>query len=345
MLRKLISTLLVVAIASSVWVSTVAADQVQGPLSSGCAALNALVPPPQTNPYYNVIEVYGLEFFPGETIHISTTVEAEASTTPVPPGSPPPPVVNVYVGVTNDSYGLLATNEQNLPGGQQYTVSIDYVVVAGDGADGGFVESSLFSSGSAYSVLSVDFSCMPANTPPVANGDSYSTPEDATLNVAAPGVLGNDSDAESDLLTAVLVSGPSNGSLTLNADGSFSYTPAANFSGSDSFTYLANDGQADSNVATVSLTVVSATDQITQLKADVQALVDGGALSAGDANKLFHDLDQAQKHLDKGQTQPTLNMLDKFIKDVDKLIDKGDLSAANAQPLIDAANAIINSLN
>jgi VCBS repeat-containing protein len=51
-----------------------------------------------------------------------------------------------------------------------------------------------------------------------------------------------------------LVSGPAHGTLTLNANGSFTYTPAANYNGPDSFTYKANDGQADSNVATVSIT-------------------------------------------------------------------------------------------
>ena len=62
------------------------------------------------------------------------------------------------------------------------------------------------------------------------------------LTVPAPGVLGNDSDPDGDPLTAVLVTGPSHGSLTLNANGSFSYTPAADFAGSDSFTYRASDG-------------------------------------------------------------------------------------------------------
>ena len=69
------------------------------------------------------------------------------------------------------------------------------------------------------------------------------------------GVLANDSDPQTLSLTAILVSGPSNGSLTLNANGSFSYTPNANYFGTDSFTYQANDGLANSNVATVSLTV------------------------------------------------------------------------------------------
>ena len=56
-------------------------------------------------------------------------------------------------------------------------------------------------------------------------------------------------------MTSILVSNPSHGTLTLNSNGSFLYTPAANYFGPDSFTYKANDGQANSGVATVSLTV------------------------------------------------------------------------------------------
>src|SRR5262249_57309818 len=55
----------------------------------------------------------------------------------------------------------------------------------------------------------------------------------------------------------MLVAGTAHGALTLNADGSFTYTPAANYIGSDSFTYKANDGTADSNVATADITVTS----------------------------------------------------------------------------------------
>jgi VCBS repeat-containing protein len=61
-------------------------------------------------------------------------------------------------------------------------------------------------------------------------------------------------------LSAVLVSGPTNGSLTLNSDGSCSYVPAANYNGSDSFTYMANDGQAHSGIATVSITITGVND-------------------------------------------------------------------------------------
>ena len=63
--------------------------------------------------------------------------------------------------------------------------------------------------------------------------------------MAAAGVLGNDADPDGDPLTAVLVSGPSHGTLTLNANGSFTYTPNANFNGTDSFTYRASDGTLD----------------------------------------------------------------------------------------------------
>jgi N-acetylneuraminic acid mutarotase len=90
------------------------------------------------------------------------------------------------------------------------------------------------------------------NNAPVAVDDAYSTDEDTTLNIAAPGVLGNDIG---DPLTAVLVSDVSHGTLTLNGNGSFTYTPNAGVIGSDSFTYKANDGQAHSNVATVSIAV------------------------------------------------------------------------------------------
>jgi VCBS repeat-containing protein len=98
------------------------------------------------------------------------------------------------------------------------------------------------------------------NSAPVANADSYSVAEDAVLTVPAPGVLANDTDANNDTLTATLVNGPSHGMLTLNPDGSFSYTPAANHNGSDSFTYKANDGTADSGVASVSINITLVND-------------------------------------------------------------------------------------
>ena len=89
-----------------------------------------------------------------------------------------------------------------------------------------------------------------ANTPPVAVCDTYSTPEGTTLTVpAAPnGLLANDADADGDSLTAARVDPPLRGSVTVNGDGSFQYTPIAGFRGIDQFTYKVNDSQFDSNV-------------------------------------------------------------------------------------------------
>ena len=96
------------------------------------------------------------------------------------------------------------------------------------------------------------------NDPPVAVADSYTTPRDTILNVTpAAGVLSNDYDVDpGDTLSAVVVSGPITGSLTLNLDGSFVYTPATGFIGADDFTYRALDSlSTPSNVVTATITV------------------------------------------------------------------------------------------
>ena len=115
-------------------------------------------------------------------------------------------------------------------------------------------------SNATSNVATVSITVTPVNDSPVAADDSYSTNEDTALTVPQPGVLGNDTDADGNTHTAVLVASPTNGMVTLNANGSFVYTPAANHSGSDSFTYKVNDGTADSNVATVTITVTPVND-------------------------------------------------------------------------------------
>ena len=131
----------------------------------------------------------------------------------------------------------------------------------------------------------------PPNQAPVASDDAYSTAEDTVLSVAAPGVLANDSDPDGDALAATLVAGPTHGALTLNADGSFSYTPAANYNGPDSFSYKASDGSLDSNTATVNLTVNAVND------APTVTVGAGGACGANDRsgtiNLTVADVDNA----------------------------------------------------
>jgi hypothetical protein len=97
------------------------------------------------------------------------------------------------------------------------------------------------------------------NSPPSAQNDEYNTQQDTPLTVAAPGVLGNDNDPNGDPMTAVPGTGPAHAaSFTLNPNGSFSYMPASGFSGQDSFTYRASDGQVLSNLATVTIGVAAA---------------------------------------------------------------------------------------
>jgi VCBS repeat-containing protein len=98
------------------------------------------------------------------------------------------------------------------------------------------------------------------NDAPTAGEDAYSTDEDTALTIAAPGVLSNDTDPEGDAMSAILGTGPANGTVTLNADGSFAYTPNANFNGSDSFTYKTSDGTAESAETTASITVNAVND-------------------------------------------------------------------------------------
>jgi hypothetical protein len=80
------------------------------------------------------------------------------------------------------------------------------------------------------------------------------------LTVAAPGVLANDASTGVGAMTAALVSGVSNGTLSLGANGSVSYTPNFGFAGTDSFTYRAQDGAGPGNVATVTITVAPPTN-------------------------------------------------------------------------------------
>jgi hypothetical protein len=87
---------------------------------------------------------------------------------------------------------------------------------------------------------------------PVANTDSYSTGYETALNVAAPGVLGNDSGTG---LTVQTWGSASHGTVSGNSDGSFTYTPNAGYAGSDSFTYTATDPFSQTASATINITV------------------------------------------------------------------------------------------
>jgi len=93
------------------------------------------------------------------------------------------------------------------------------------------------------------------NTAPTTVADAYTMNEYGLLSVDAPGVLGNDLDAENNVLRTILVSPSSNGSLNLNIDGSFTYAPTPGYIGEDSFVYRVTDGILDGADVTVTITV------------------------------------------------------------------------------------------
>ena len=100
----------------------------------------------------------------------------------------------------------------------------------------------------------------PVDDPPVTQPDSYTIAEDSPLSVAGNGVLGNDSDPEGAALTAELVRNVPSGVLQLNSNGSFAFTPPANFSGTTTFTYRASDGTTQSAATTVTIEVTAVND-------------------------------------------------------------------------------------
>src|SRR5207248_2603676 len=108
------------------------------------------------------------------------------------------------------------------------------------------------------------------NDPPVATNDSYSTTRNTTLSVnAAAGVLANDTDADADVLTVSSFDASSvhGGTVVVNTNGGFTYTPPTGYSGADSFTYSASDGTATAS-ATVAITINAAPNSPPRAVAD-----------------------------------------------------------------------------
>ena len=132
------------------------------------------------------------------------------------------------------------------------------------------------------------------NTPPVATGDIYSATAGLTLSAnAANGLLANDSDPDNDPLTAELVEAPVFGTLTLNGDGSFNYTPNEDFPGIDQFRYQASDGQSLSNVAVVVIEVLAVAPNRPPLAIDdsYQGVVGRQLVVAAAGGVLANDVD------------------------------------------------------
>jgi VCBS repeat-containing protein len=108
----------------------------------------------------------------------------------------------------------------------------------------------------------VTLDVLPVSEVPVSMNDAYTTDEDIPLIVStAEGVLANDSDADTDStdLTAAVTMVPTSGTITLNLDGSFTYTPNPDYFGDESFKYTVSDGENEVT-ATVAITITDVND-------------------------------------------------------------------------------------
>jgi hypothetical protein len=185
--------------------------------------------------------------------------------------------------VTNVSNGLLIFPS---PGGGGFF----YLPNAGFAGNDTFTYQARESFTTLSNVATVTISVVAPNVPPVAADDGYATNEDETLNVAASGVLANDTDANGNPLTAALLTGVASGTLTLQPNGSFAYVPAPGFAGTVTFAYQASDGTASSNAAMVTITV-NAVDDPPVTQADSYTTAEDTPLSVGGNGVLGNDSD------------------------------------------------------
>ena len=157
-----------------------------------------------------------------------------------------------YAVVAGPAHGTLSLDPAT--GGYAYTPAANY-----HGPDAFTFRAS---DGTADSnVATVAITVTPVNDAPVGAADAYAATEDESLIVVADGVLANDVDADGNGLSAELAAGPAHGSVSLSSDGTFLYTPAPNFAGSDAFTYRVTDGAATSGPVTVTITVAAVNDE------------------------------------------------------------------------------------
>ncbi|RPI38808.1 MAG: tandem-95 repeat protein [Methanoregulaceae archaeon] len=154
----------------------------------------------------------------------------------------------------------LTASLQNLPSNGTVTMNADgsFVYTPADGYTGSVLFTYLADDGDLSAAATVIINVLPTlNHRPVARNNSYVMPVNGMLEVPAPGILGNDDDADGDHLSAIMKTKTTHGKVILDTDGSFRYTPQLNYQGTDLFSYVANDSHIDSKVAWVSILVTN----------------------------------------------------------------------------------------
>ena len=208
----------------------------------------------------------------GDSDGTSVTAQNPAAT------NDPPTANDVAISGDEDAGSISWTPDVTDPNGDALTCSIvsqpadGVAAISADCSSGTYTPGADFngpdaftystSDGTAADQGTVTVTVNQVNDAPTGSGDVYDAIAGTTLVVPAPGVLANDGDVDGDALTAVLDAGPSNASsFTLNSDGSFSYV--SDTEGTDSFTYRAFDGEVDSGVVTVTISVTVPSEGVT----------------------------------------------------------------------------------
>jgi translation elongation factor EF-1beta len=148
---------------------------------------------------------------------------------------------------------------QDLGVGESQDVEITYTIADGQGGT---------------SEATVTVTVEGTNDGPVAVDDSLSGTEDQGITFTAQDLLGNDTDVDGDTLTISSFEQPAGGTIVENDDGSFTFTPDANFNGDTTFTYTVTDGQGGTSEATVTIDVASDADEATITAVDVSGTED-----------------------------------------------------------------------
>jgi VCBS repeat-containing protein len=212
------------------------------------------------------------------TSHTVTAHAQSASTPENPSGTPVAGATVNFTVLSGPNTGVTGSAITNSAGDAQFTYT-------DAGPVGTFGQDRIRANIGALLSNIAEMNWISLNRAPVANDNSYTTPEDSPLTGNVITDSPADTDADGDALTAILVTSPTHGVLALAPSGVFSYTPNPNYYGSDSFSYKLNDGEVDGNVAIVSITVASVNDA--PIAGDGSATTDedafvGGQLTSSD---------------------------------------------------------------
>jgi len=223
-------------------------------------------------------------------VYTSPSVSVTVNTPPVANNR----TVTVNQNTTNTPITLSATDADGNP--LTYTTTAPaHGTLSGSGATRTYTptagyygaDSFTYTVSDGYATSTSATVTLTVNAVPLAVSDAYTVEMNTVLTISsANGVLANDRDADGGTLTAVKVTNPAHGAVTLSGDGSFTYTPTTDYVGTDTFSYTTGDGGATSNPATVTVTVyarpLAVTDRYTTVAGQALTLDAGTGVLMND---------------------------------------------------------------